>query len=56
MPFVDGSAVSIPSLRRRMVWAACEGVEKYPPDSGSEKRLFWESTKEILVWYEGKEG
>lgn len=28
MPFVEGSLVSIPSLRRRMVCGAVRGVEK----------------------------
>ena len=49
MPFVEGSEVSIPSLRRRMVCVALEGVAKKPPPAElvetpvSKKRERWVS-------------
>lgn len=44
MPFVDGSEVSIPSLRRRMMCGAEAGVEKKPVLlEVSKKREIWVS-------------
>lgn len=49
VPFVEGSEVSMPSLRRRMVCVALEGVAKKPPPAElverpvSKKRARWVS-------------
>lgn len=44
MPFVEGSEVSIPSLRRRMMWGAEGVVEKKPPEpEESKKAVIWDS-------------
>jgi len=43
MPFVEGSAASMPDLRRRRRSGWWAGVEKNAEAWGSWKRAFWDS-------------